>query len=261
MYPIFSSFLFLETGYERKDLRMEFDDSMLVVEELHAYYGDVQALFGVSFSVNKGQICSIVGANGAGKTTLMNTISGLIKARSGRILFNGEHIDRLAPHLRVSKGIVQVPEGGKIFSKMSVLENLEMGSYSSLARSKRSQTLERVFDLFPRLLERSNQAAGTLSGGERQMLSIGRAIMALPKLLLLDEPSLGLAPIIVQQVFETIRKISEVGVTILLVEQNVKQALQMADYGYVMENGRIVASGEGKDLLSDEKTRKAFLGL
>jgi branched-chain amino acid transport system ATP-binding protein len=240
---------------------MESDSRMLVIENLQVYYGDVQALFGISLEVNKGGIISVVGANGAGKTTLMNSISGLTKNCSGKIIFNGKPVNHIPPHQRVILGIVQAPEGGKIFGKMTVLENLEMGSYAMHARGQRKHSLERVFDLFPRLAERSSQAAGTLSGGERQMLSIGRALMALPKLLLLDEPSLGLAPILVQQVFDTIKKISQDGVTILLVEQNMKQALNMADYGYVMENGRIVSSGSGQSLLFDDKTRRAFLGL
>jgi branched-chain amino acid transport system ATP-binding protein len=234
---------------------------LLTLEDLQIFYGDVQALFGVSIEVNEGEIISVVGANGAGKTTMLNGISGLLPARAGRITFQSRSIERVPPHERVALGIVQVPEGRKLFGNLSVLENLEMGSYWSEARRHRAESLARIFGLFPRLLERKSQLAATLSGGEQQMLAIGRALMALPKVLLLDEPSLGLAPVIVQQVFDVIRQIAAAGVTILLVEQNVRQALAMADRGYVIENGRMVLSGSGKMLLADDRTRRAFLGL
>ncbi|MCC7106872.1 MAG: ABC transporter ATP-binding protein [Chloroflexi bacterium] len=234
---------------------------MLAVERLHVRYGDVQALFAVSLDVFMGEILSVVGANGAGKTTLLNAISGLLPVSGGEIVFDGQPVHRLPPHDRVARGIVQVPEGRKLFSNLTVLENLEMGSYAPGARSRRRESLARVFELFPRLAERRGQLAATLSGGEQQMLAIGRALMALPRLLLLDEPSLGLAPVVVQQLFDVIRRISSDGVTILLVEQNVRQALSMANRGYVIENGHIVGSGTGPELLADDATRRAFLGV
>jgi branched-chain amino acid transport system ATP-binding protein len=234
---------------------------ILAVESLQVRYGDVQALFGVSLEVFTGEILSVVGANGAGKTTLLNAISGLLPAAGGQIVFEGQPVQRLAPHERVTQGIVQVPEGRKLFANLTVQENLEVGSYASEARAKRRESLAHVFELFPRLAERRGQLAATMSGGEQQMLAIGRAMMALPRLLLLDEPSLGLAPVVVQQLFDVIRRISSDGVTILLVEQNVRQALNMANRGYVIENGHIVGSGTGQELLADDATRRAFLGL
>ena len=234
---------------------------ILSLVDVEVFYGDMQALFGVSMDVHQGEIVSVVGANGAGKTTLLNAISGLLPMRAGRVLYRGQDAARVPPDVRVGMGIVQVPEGRKLFTNLSVLENLEMGSYRRQARVRRRASLEHVFELFPRLAERRTQMAATLSGGEQQMVAIGRALMALPRLLLLDEPSLGLAPVVVQQVFEAIRRIAAEGVTVLLVEQNVRQALGMARRGYVLENGSIVGSGTGEALLSDDRTRRAFLGL
>lgn len=234
---------------------------ILAVNNLHASYGDVRALFGVSVEVNEGEIVAVVGANGAGKTTLLNSISGILPVLDGHISFAGRLVSGFAPHERVAAGIAHVPEGGRLFTNMTVLENLEMGSYLRAARMRRKESFQRVFHLLPRLDERKHQNAATLSGGERQMLSIGRALMARPKLLLLDEPSLGLAPILVEQLFETIKEISAGGVTILIVEQNLRKTLTMADRGYVIETGRIVASGSGQALLDDDQTRRAYMGL
>lgn len=233
---------------------------MLQVEDLTAGYGDVRILRGASFTVTEGQIVALIGANGAGKTTALKTISGLLPAQSGRILFGGEPIHNWPSHRTVAAGLVQVPEGRHLFSHMSVDENLLLGSFRR-GRSKRAQTLEHVYALFPRLEERKNQLAGTLSGGEQQMLAVGRALMTQPRLLMLDEPSLGLAPLIVMDIFRIIREIRETGTTVLIVEQNAVQTLRMADYGYVLENGEIVLEGSGEQLLQNEQIRSAYLGL
>ncbi len=235
--------------------------SLLELRGVDAAYGDLQALGDVSIAIEPGEIVSVVGANGAGKTTMLRTISGLLRPRAGEIRFDGRRIDVLATHAVVEHGVVQVPEGRKIFPTLSVRENLELGSYTRRAKAKRADTLERVFALFPRLRERTRQAAGTLSGGEQQMLAIGRALMALPRLLMLDEPSLGLAPIVVREIFRIVREINRAGMTVLLVEQNTRQALALSGRGYVLENGRVVLVGTGQELLGNEHVRRAYLGL
>jgi len=233
---------------------------MLKVDNVNACYGDLQALWGVSLEVNDGELVALVGPNGAGKTTTLKVITGLLKLASGNISFDGHNLGKETVHKIVELGISQVPEGGRIFSEMSVLENLELGAFVPKARKVKDQSLKWVFQIFPRLEERQNQQAGTLSGGERQMLAIGRALMSKPKLLMLDEPSFGLAPILVQQMFEMIEEINKQGVTVLLVEQNVRMALELAHRSYVIENGRIVGQGTGEDLLSFESIRSAYLG-
>lgn len=232
---------------------------MLEVENINAYYGDLQALWGVSLHVDEGELIAMVGPNGAGKTTTLKVITGLLKLASGSVNFQGNDISKASVHKIVEVGISQVPEGGRIFSGMSVLENLELGAFVPEARKFKDESLEWVYKIFPRLEERQNQQAGTLSGGERQMLAIGRALMAKPRLLMLDEPSFGLAPILVQQMFEMIEEINKQGVTVLLVEQNVRAALELAQRAYVIENGRIVGEGKGDDLLSFESIRSAYL--
>lgn len=233
---------------------------MLKVDNINAYYGDLQALWGVSLQVNEGELVALVGPNGAGKTTTLKVITGLLKLASGSVNFNGNDLGKETVHKIVGLGISQVPEGGRIFSGMTVLENLELGAFVPEARKVKDQSLKWVYKIFPRLEERQKQQAGTLSGGERQMLAIGRALMSKPKLLLLDEPSFGLAPILVQQMFEMIEEINKQGVTVLLVEQNVRAALELAQKAYVIENGRIVGVGKGDELLSFESIRSAYLG-
>ena len=233
---------------------------MLRVDNNNAYYGDLQALWGVSLHVDEGELVALVGPNGAGKTTTLKVITGLLKLASGNVNFLGHDISKEAAHKIVEFGISQVPEGGRIFAGMSVLENLELGSFIPGARKFKDESLEWVYKIFPRLEERKTQQAGTLSGGERQMLAIGRALMSKPKLLMFDEPSFGLAPILVQQMFRMIDEINKQGVTILLVEQNVRAALELAQRAYVIENGRIVGEGKGDDLLSFESIRSAYLG-
>jgi branched-chain amino acid transport system ATP-binding protein len=232
---------------------------MLKVDNINAYYGDLQALWGVSLQVNDGELVALVGPNGAGKTTTLKVITGLLRLASGNVNFDGNILGKDAAHKIVELGISLVPEGGRIFSGMTVLENLELGAFLPEARKVKDQSLKWVYEIFPRLEERQNQGAGTLSGGERQMLAIGRALMSKPKLLLLDEPSFGLAPILVQHMFEMIEQINLQGVTVLLVEQNVRAALELAQRAYVIENGRIVGEGKGDDLLSFESIRSAYL--
>jgi branched-chain amino acid transport system ATP-binding protein len=232
---------------------------MLKVDNINAYYGDLQTLWGVSLQVDAGELVALVGPNGAGKTTTLKVITGLLTLASGSVNFDGNNLGKETAHKIVALGISQVPEGGRTFSGMSVLENLELGAFVPEARKVKDQTLKWVYEIFPRLEERQNQLAGTLSGGERQMLAIGRALMSKPKLLLLDEPSFGLAPILVQHIFEMIEEINKQGVTILLVEQNVRAALELAQRAYVIENGRIVGEGKGDDLLSFESIRSAYL--
>jgi len=235
---------------------------LLELEDVHVHYGKIEALKGISFSVDEGEVVTLIGSNGAGKSTTLRTVSGVRPLTSGSIRFRGEDISRVQAHRRVEMGICQAPEGRGIFPGMSVIENLDMGSYSR-PRSKRSEIqadLKRVLDLFPRLAERRNQAGGTLSGGEQQMLAIGRALMASPHVLLLDEPSMGLAPKLVAQIFEIIAEINQRGTTILLVEQNAAMALQRADRAYVLETGRIVRSDEAVRLLDDDSVRAAYLG-
>jgi branched-chain amino acid transport system ATP-binding protein len=235
--------------------------ALLKIENINTFYGYVHALKGVDLEVEEGEIVTLIGANGAGKTTTLRTISGLIRAAEGQIEFDDQDITRVPAHTIVSLGVCQVPEGRQIFSTLTVTENLNMGAYSLGGdRDAVEENRQRVYDLFPRLEERKNQLGGTLSGGEQQMLTIGRALMARPRLLMLDEPSLGLAPLLVKAIFETIREINERGVTILLVEQNARAALKIADRGYVLETGRVVLSGRARDLLQDERVRKAYLG-
>ncbi len=240
--------------------RSDADGVLLRLTDIHTYYGHIHALQGISLDVRRGEIVTLLGANGAGKTTTLKTIHGLLHAREGRIEFDGRDISRLPAHDHVRIGIGQAPEGRRIFSRMSVLENLQMGAYSRRDKGSLNQDYERVFELFPRLAERRTQHGGTLSGGEQQMLAIGRALMTRPKLLLLDEPSMGLAPILVEQIFSIVRDINKQGTTILLVEQNALMALGVADRGYVLQTGRIVRSGEASALLEDEEVRKAYLG-
>lgn len=236
------------------------EKNMLTVENINAYYGDLQALWGISLQVKEGELVALVGPNGAGKTTTLRAITGLLRPASGQIQWRDHALGREPAHKIVELGISQVPEGGRIFTKMTVLENLELGAYGAKARHDRQQTLKQVYAFFPRLQERQKQMAGTLSGGERQMLAIGRALMSKPRLLLLDEPSFGLAPIMVQFMFEMIGEINKQGITVLLVEQNVRAALELANRAYVIENGRIVGQGTGDDLLSFESVRSAYLG-
>jgi branched-chain amino acid transport system ATP-binding protein len=233
---------------------------MLRLEKIDVFYKELQALWGVSLNVKEGEIVALVGPNGAGKTTTLRIISGLLKSTAGELEFAGRSLVKEPPHRIVEMGISQVPESGKIFTGMSVLENLELGAFVPSARKERMQSLARVYEIFPRLAERQKQMAGTLSGGERQMLAIGRALMSRPKLLMLDEPSFGLAPILVQHMFEMIAKINQQGVTILLVEQNVQAALELAHRAYLLENGRIVGEGNGQELLSFESVRSSYLG-
>jgi branched-chain amino acid transport system ATP-binding protein len=232
---------------------------MLQAEDLNVYYGSIHAIQGVSFTVNKGEIVTLIGANGAGKSTTLNTVSGLLRSKTGSLTFKGESIAGMAPHTVVRKGIIHVPEGRRIFSKLTVEENLEMGAYTRPVREL-DDAIAGVYDRFPRLKERRRQVAGTLSGGEQQMLAIGRALVCKPSLLMLDEPSMGLAPILVEQVFSIIQEIHTSGVTILLVEQNARMALSIADRGYVLETGRVVLTGEGRSLMENDSVRKAYLG-
>ena len=234
---------------------------MLRISELRAGYGDVEILHGISLEIQRGEVVALLGANGAGKTTTMRAISGLLRPSAGEIRFDGQRIDHLPASRIVALGLVQVPEGRKIFPSMTVRENLELGAFHRLAKQHRSASLEGVLAMFPVLAERQRQSAGTLSGGEQQMLAIARALMARPRLLMLDEPSLGLAPRVVFEIFKTITTIQAQGLTVLLVEQNVQQSLRLADRGYVLENGTIALSGTGPELLSNEDTRRAYLGL
>jgi branched-chain amino acid transport system ATP-binding protein len=232
---------------------------MLTVEDVHTYYGQIHALRGITLEVAQGEIVTLIGANGAGKTTTLKTISGLLHARQGTVKFEGEDTTRAQAHELVYRGIGHAPEGRRIFPRLTVLENLQMGAFSR-RRADTQPDIDRVFALFPRLQERTGQLGGTLSGGEQQMLAIGRALMAQPRLLLLDEPSLGLAPILVAQVFETIKEINSQGTTVLLVEQNALQALSIADRGYVLQTGEVVLTGTGEALKQNETVRKAYLG-
>ncbi|GAK58889.1 ABC transporter, ATP-binding protein [Candidatus Vecturithrix granuli] len=233
---------------------------MLSVKDLHVYYGGIHALKGVSLEVPQGKIVTLIGANGAGKSTLLRTICNLVPARSGEILFQQENIVRVPTHEIVKRGIAMIPEGRRIFPNLSTYENLRLGAYGRTDDVEIEQDLQWVYKLFPRMLERKNQQAGTLSGGEQQMLAVGRGLMTRPALLMLDEPSLGLAPILVEEIFEIIREIHKQGITILLIEQNALAALKVADYGYVVETGNVVLSGAGDELLHSEEVRKAYLG-
>ncbi len=234
-------------------------EHILKVDNINVYYGAIHAIKGVSFHVDRGEVVTLIGANGAGKSTTLQTISGLLRSRTGSVEFLGENISRLPPHKIVERGLAQVPEGRRIFLQMTVQENLEMGAYTR-SGSGVDEDLEKVFAQFPRLKERRRQVAGTLSGGEQQMLAIGRALMSSPKLLMLDEPSMGLAPILVEQIFDIIRRLHENGTTILLVEQNAQMALSVADRAYVMETGSISLSGTGRELAESDQVKKAYLG-
>jgi branched-chain amino acid transport system ATP-binding protein len=235
--------------------------SLLEVDDIDVFYEDVQAVWGISLRVDEGEVVSIIGANGAGKSTTLNTISGLLKPRTGSIVFREQNIEHLPAEKIVEWGIAQIPEARRLFPFMTVRENLEIGAYNRRAQATMDQTLKEVFDLFPVLQERRNQLARTLSGGEQQMLAVGRGLMAKPVLLMLDEPSLGLAPLLVKTVFEAVKQINEGGTTVLLVEQDVQHSLQLSHRGYVLENGRVVMEGTGERLLEDSHIRKAYLGV
>lgn len=234
---------------------------MLEVKDIHVFYGDVQVIWNVSFEVKKGEIVALIGANGAGKSTTLKTISGIMRPKKGEIIFNGMPIHNVEPYKLIEKGLVHVPEARRLFVEMTVEENLDMGSLKGEAKAEREKTKQLVFELFPRLLERRRQLAGTLSGGEQQMLAIGRGLMSKPKLKMFDEPSLGLSPILVRDIFNVIKRIKEEGTTVLIVEQNVKQTLAIADRAYVLENGKIVLQGTGQSLLNNEHVRTAYLGV
>lgn len=235
--------------------------ALLEIEDVHSYYGNIHALKGVSLYINEGEIVTLIGANGAGKSTTLKTISGTVRPRQGRVRLNGEDLVQYAAHEIVAKGVSQVPEGRGVFARLTVMENLEMGAYTRTDAKQIAEDAERVFTLFPRLKERRKQAAGTLSGGEQQMLVMGRAMMAHPNVLLLDEPSMGLAPILVESIFETVQDINKEGTTILLVEQNALMALQVANRGYVIQTGEIVLHDSAQALKSNEMVQKAYLGI
>ena len=233
--------------------------ALLQVNDIHVYYGSIHAVKGVSFEVNVGEVVTLIGANGAGKSTVLNTVSGLLHPRTGSVIFEGKDLKGIQPHKVVERGLAQVPEGRRIFLQMSVEENLEMGAFTQ-SRSTIEPGIADVYERFPRLKERRKQIAGTLSGGEQQMLAMGRALMSSPKLLLLDEPSMGLAPLLVEQIFEIIHSLNQAGTTILLVEQNAQMALSVAHRGYVLETGRVTLTGPGRQLMEDEAVKKAYLG-
>lgn len=233
---------------------------MLEIENLEVYYGAINALKGISFSVEQGEIIALIGANGAGKTTTLHTITGLIPARSGTIRLNGKDITKTPAHKIVSMGMAHVPEGRRVFAQLSVYENLTLGAYTRKDKAEIAESLEHVFERFPRLKERRTQSAGTLSGGEQQMLAMGRALMSKPSIILMDEPSMGLSPLYVNEIFDIIREINNSGTTVLLVEQNAKKALSMANRAYVLETGKIVLSGDAKELMDNEQVKKAYLG-
>ena len=234
--------------------------ALLEIKDLEVNYGVIKAIKGVSFDVNEGEIIALIGANGAGKTTILHTITGLIQAKKGSIVFDGKELTKTPPHKIVSMGMAHVPEGRRIFQQLSVLENLKLGAYTRKDKSEIASTLKMVYERFPRLEERKNQVAGTLSGGEQQMLAMGRALMSKPRIILMDEPSMGLSPLLVSEIFDIIKGINESGTTVLLVEQNAKKALSIADRAYVLETGNITLSGDAKDLINDESVKKAYLG-
>ena len=234
--------------------------AMLEVNDLHVYYGVIQALKGVSFQVNQGEVIALIGANGAGKTTTLHTLTGLLQAKQGSIVFEGTDITKVPAHKIVQMGIAHVREGRRVFSDLSVYENLKMGAYTRKDKNEIAESLENVYKRFPRLEERKNQRAGTLSGGEQQMLAMGRALMSKPKMIVMDEPSMGLSPIFVNEIFDIIEKVSAGGTTVLLVEQNAKKALSIADRAYVLETGKIALSGDADELMNDDSIKKAYLG-
>ena len=234
--------------------------AMLKVTDLQVYYGVIQAIKGLSFEVNEGEVIALIGANGAGKTTILHTITGLVEAKSGTVEFEGKNITKMPGHKIVTLGLAHVPEGRRVFAELSVLENLKMGAYTRQDKNEIAQSLEMVYKRFPRLEERKNQLAGTLSGGEQQMLAMGRALMSHPKIILMDEPSMGLSPIFVNEIFDIIKEVSASGTTVLLVEQNAKKALSIADRAFVLETGKIVLEGDAKELMNDESVKKAYLG-
>lgn len=235
--------------------------TILDVDNVHTYYGNIHALKGISFTVEEGEIVTLIGANGAGKTTTLRTISGVLRPRQGHVRLQGEDLGAYPPHAIVAKGVVQVPEGRRIFGRLTVIENLEMGAYTVKDRAEIARRMEFVFSIFPRLKERRTQLGGTLSGGEQQMLAIGRALMAQPRILLMDEPSMGLAPVLVDSIFDVIRDLNQKGTTILLVEQNAAMALSVAQRGYVLETGRIVLQGSAQDLAANPQVQAAYLGV
>ena len=232
----------------------------LEVNDLSVYYGMIQALKGISFKVEKGEIVALIGANGAGKTTTLHTLSGLISAKGGSIIYKDKDISKIPPHKLVSVGMAHIPEGRRIFSEMSVLENLKMGAYTRKDREEIEDSIEKIYKRFPWLEERKNQLAGTMSGGEQQMLAMGRALMSKPEIVLMDEPSMGLSPIFVNEIFDIIKQMRREGVTVLLVEQNAKKALSVSDRAYVLENGKIVMQGRASEIMDDESIKKAYLG-
>lgn len=234
--------------------------ALLEVSDLKVYYGVIQAIKGISFEVNQGEVVALIGANGAGKTTTLHTVSGLLPAKEGKIIFDGKDISKVPPHKIVSMGMAHVPEGRRIFQELSVLENLKLGAYTRKNKAEIAESIEMVYDKFPRLKERKNQVAGTLSGGEQQMLAMGRALMSKPRIILMDEPSMGLSPLLVSEIFEIIKEIRNSGTTVLLVEQNAKKALSIADRAYVLETGNITLSGDASKLINDESIKKAYLG-
>lgn len=234
--------------------------AMLEIKDLEVCYGVIRAIKGVSFEVNQGEVIALIGANGAGKTTILHTITGLIPAEKGSILFEGKELTKTPAHKIVSMGMAHVPEGRRVFAQLSVLENLKLGAYTRKNKSEIDESLQMVYERFPRLEERKNQVAGTLSGGEQQMLAMGRALMSKPRIILMDEPSMGLSPLLVSEIFDIIKVISEGGTTVLLVEQNAKKALSIADRAYVLETGNITLSGKASDLIHDDSVKKAYLG-
>lgn len=234
--------------------------AMLEIKDLEVCYGVIRAIKGVSFEVNQGEVIALIGANGAGKTTILHTITGLIPAKSGSILFEGKDLTKTSAHKIVSMGMAHVPEGRRVFAQLSVLENLKLGAYTRKDKAEITKSLQMVYERFPRLEERKNQVAGTLSGGEQQMLAMGRALMSNPRIILMDEPSMGLSPLLVSEIFDIIKVISESGTTVLLVEQNAKKALSIADRAYVLETGNITLSGKASDLINNDSVKKAYLG-
>lgn len=234
--------------------------AMLEIKDIEVFYGVIQAIKGISFEVNEGEVIALIGANGAGKTTILHTITGLLSPKKGNVIFEGQDITKVPAHKIVSLGIAHVPEGRRVFAELTVYQNLKMGAYTRKDKAEIEETLKMVYKRFPRLEERKNQLAGTLSGGEQQMLAMGRALMSHPKIIVMDEPSMGLSPILVNEIFDIIQKVSASGTTVLLVEQNAKKALSIADRAYVLETGKIVVEGDAKELMNDDSIKKAYLG-